>query len=276
MIRFASAQQAGPCGHISTGKQKIYYCEQGVGSPVILIHPGFLDMRIWDKQVDSLAQHHRVIRIDLPGHGQSVGVDTSLRIAEVIRQVMQSRKITAASLVGISLGASCVVDFAIAHPEMVSRIVLCSPGLVGWEDVMKQDSISKRVVVRPDTYFNTRNQEMVTENYVHYWLDGPYRETANTDAATRGYLYQTALDKLKRANASRVMFDKRKQAKRARLIKKPVLILYGSLDIPFTAKVSSYLVKQIKGAEIHAVNGAHFFMLEEPAVFCQYLTRWLK
>jgi len=37
----------------------------------------------------------------------------------------------------MSLGASCVLDFAIAYPEKISRLVLCSPGMNGWQDVMR-------------------------------------------------------------------------------------------------------------------------------------------
>lgn len=271
-----AAQTDSSSGYIAAGKQKIFYRQQGAGSAVILIHPGFLDMDAWNRQVDSLARRHRVIRFDLPGHGRSVGVDTTVRIADLIKQLMQALKVPSASFVGVSLGASCAIDFALAYPAMINSLVLCSPGMIGWEEVLQTDSITKRVYVRPDTYLNTRTPAMITENYVHYWLDGPYRNTAEVSNETRSYIYNTALDKLQRTRASRPMFDKRMQPKRVHLIRKPVLILYGSVDIPFTAKVAGYLAKKIKGATVRAVDGAHFFLFEKPAVLQQYLRDWLK
>ena len=140
------------CGYLPAGKLKIYYCEQGAGPAVILLHAGFLDMHIWDNQVDSLSKTHRVILMDLPGHGQSGGIDTTIRIADVINQLMKHLKVATASFAGISLGATCAVDFAIAYPEKTSKLVLLSPGLNGWEHVLKSDTISKRQFLRDDIF----------------------------------------------------------------------------------------------------------------------------
>jgi 3-oxoadipate enol-lactonase len=275
-----SVAQAGitkTCGYFSAGKLKIYYCDQGKGPAIVLIHPGFLDMHVWDRQVDSLAKDHRVIAMDLPGHGQSVGMDTSIRIAEVLNRLMRSLNVRVASFAGISLGASCLIDFAIAHPEKVLKLVLCSPGINGWEEVMKSDTLSKRVYVRPDTFFNTNAPDLVTENFVHYWLDGPYRDAAPVDAAVRGYVFNTAADKIKRRAVTGPVFDKRKAAKRVSLIRNPVLILYGSLDIPFIGQVSNYLHKKIKNSQVQMVNGAaHLFVLEKPSITLQYLENWFR
>jgi 3-oxoadipate enol-lactonase len=265
------------CGYFSAGKLRIYYCDQGKGPAIILVHAGFLDMHIWDKQADSLAKDHRVITMDLPGHGQSVGMDTSIRIAEVLNQLMRSLNVRVASFAGISLGASCLIDFALAHPEKVSKLALFSPGINGWEEVMKSDTLSKRVYVRPDTFFNTNSPDLVTENFVHYWLDGPYRDAAPVDAAVRTYVFNTAADKVKRRSATGPVFDKRKAAKRISQIHKPVLILYGSLDIPFIGQVSNYLHKKIKNSQVQVVDGAaHLFVLEKPVVTLKYLENWFR
>lgn len=262
-------------GFVSAGKLRVYYCEQGKGDAIILLHPGYLDMHVWDQYTDSLAKDHRLVLIDLPGHGQSVGVDTTIRIADVIHQMMRVLNIPKASFAGISLGASCVIDFVLAHPEKVSKILLCSPAVNGWEEVMKTDTIRKQVYVRPDSYFNTNDPDLVVENFVHYWLDGPYRETALVDARVRGYVSVTASDKIKKRNATGPVFDKRKAAKRVSQIKKPLLLLYGSLDIPFTKQVSDYLQKKIKNAEVRVVDGAaHLFVLEKTDVVSKYLKEW--
>ncbi len=265
------------CGFVAAAKLKIYYCEKGKGPPVIFLHAGFLDRHQWDQQLTSLSKTNRVIAMDLPGHGQTIGTDTSIRIAEVINHLMIQLNISKASLVGMSLGATCVVDFALAFPAKTARLLLCSPGLNGWQDVMKMDSLSKRLYVRSDSFFDTNEPGSITENYVHFWLDGPFRKTAPVDSSVRAYVYRTALTKVQKGARVGPVFDKMKAAKRVQLIRKPVTIMYGSLDIPFTMHISNYLHKKIKGSQLRVIDGTgHLFSLEKPALFEQYLRAWIK
>lgn len=274
---FAQTPDTQKCGFVAAGKLKVYYCEKGKGPAVVFLHAGFLDRHQWDKQVTSLSKTNRVIVMDLPGHGQTTGTDTSIRIAEVINQVMMQLNIQKTALVGMSLGATCAIDFALAYPGKTSRLLLCSPGLNGWQDVMKMDSLSKRLFVRSDTFFDTKDPEPVTENYVHFWLDGPFRKAAPVDSSVRGYVYRTALAKVQKGAKVGPVFDRKKAAKRVQLIRKPVTIIYGSQDIPFIMHVSEYLNKKIKGSQLRVISGTgHLFSLEKPVLFEQYLRAWVK
>ncbi len=264
-------------GYAAAGKLKIYYCDQGHGPVVFFLHAGFLDMHQWDREATPLIKDHRVITIDLPGHGQSTGIDTVIKIAEVINHVMNYLQVGRASFVGMSLGAACVVDFAIAHPEKTVKLVLCSPGLSGWQDVMRLDTLSKQLFMRSDTYGDTHDPQLISENFVHLWLDGPFRKTATADSAARNYVFKTAFEKVSNNKGSGPVFDKKKAAKRIRLIQKPTLILYGNLDIPFIVQESQYIHKNIKGSQLQVINGtAHLFNFEKPDVFEKYLRSWLK
>jgi pimeloyl-ACP methyl ester carboxylesterase len=265
------------CGFVAAGKLKVYYCEKGKGPAVIFLHAGFLDRHQWDEQLTSLSKTNHVITMDLPGHGQTIGTDTSIRIAEVINRLMLQLNVSSASLVGMSLGATCAVDFALAYPGKTARLLLCSPGLNGWQDVMKMDSLSKRLFIRADTFFDTKEPEPITENYVHFWLDGPFRKAAPVDSSVRGYVYRTALTKIQKGARSGPVFDRKKAAKRVQLIRKPVTIIYGNLDIPFTMHVANYLRKKIKGSQLRVIDGTgHLFSLEKPVLFEQYLRTWIK
>lgn len=274
---FAQASDAQKCGFVAAGQLKIYYCEKGKGPAVIFLHAGFLDRHQWDQSLASLSKTNRVIVMDLPGHGQTIGTDTSIRIAEVINRVMIQLNIPKAAFVGMSLGATCAIDFALTYPGKTSRLLLCSPGLNGWQDVMTMDSLSKRLFVRSDTFFDTKDPEPVTENYVHFWLDGPFRKAAPVDSSVRGYVYRTALAKVQKGAKTGPVFDRKKAAKRVQLIRKPVTIIYGSMDIPFIIHVSNYLNKKIKGSQLRVISGTgHLFSLEKPALFEQYLRTWIK
>ncbi len=46
---------------------RLWYEERGDGPAVVLLHAGIADARMWDEQVDALAERHRVIRYDMRG-----------------------------------------------------------------------------------------------------------------------------------------------------------------------------------------------------------------
>lgn len=50
---------------------KLYYEVVGEGQPLVLVHAGSFDRRIWDEQVTAFAGHYKVIRYDVRGHGKS-------------------------------------------------------------------------------------------------------------------------------------------------------------------------------------------------------------
>jgi pimeloyl-ACP methyl ester carboxylesterase len=112
---------------------RLYVESKGQGSPVVLIHGGQLDRRMWDREFDSLADRHRVIRYDVRGFGRSPATaDTSFRSYEDLAALLDSLGIARTAIVGLSLGGRIAMDFAIAHPDRVDRLVLLAPGVSGF------------------------------------------------------------------------------------------------------------------------------------------------
>ena len=50
---------------------RLHYDVRGAGDPLVLIHSGISDLRLWDDQVDAFAARHRVIRYDVRGYGKT-------------------------------------------------------------------------------------------------------------------------------------------------------------------------------------------------------------
>src|SRR5579872_3509451 len=126
---------------VKAGNFNVYTEVQGKGYPLLLLHGGYLDHRMWEEQVRYFQSSYQVITIDLPGHSKTSGVDTGLKVEDVIRTVLDSLKIKKLDLAGLSLGAMCALDFVLAYPEKVNRLVLISPGF--WQHVLEIDSVSK-------------------------------------------------------------------------------------------------------------------------------------
>ena len=105
----------------------IYYSVQGKGDPALLfIHCWSCDRHLWDNQVSVFAKDHRVVTIDLPGHGQSGQgrKDWSIETyADDVNTVITKLRLKRVILIGSSMGGPIVVEATRRMPEPVVGIV---------------------------------------------------------------------------------------------------------------------------------------------------------
>ena len=106
----------------------LYYEVHGTGRPLVLIHGGNLDAGMWDDDVPVLAKTFRVITYDVRPYGRSGPATPDYAWHEDLRALLDHLKIERADLVGLSLGARLAINFALAYPSRVDRLVLAGPG----------------------------------------------------------------------------------------------------------------------------------------------------
>ena len=106
---------------------RIQFSDQGKGTAIVLLH-GFLEnSKMWQNLAPVLSEKHRVICIDLLGHGKtdSLGyVHTMEEMADAVYHVVHELKLRKIVLVGHSMGGYVALAFANLHPEMVKGLVL--------------------------------------------------------------------------------------------------------------------------------------------------------
>ncbi len=115
---------------------KIRYVTQGEGEPVVLIH-GLAASAFTNWQLPgimtALAKDHRVIALDLPGHGGSDKPEKpeayGPQMAKDVVLLMDHLKIKKAHVVGYSLGGMITVKFLTMHPD---RVLSATVGGMGW------------------------------------------------------------------------------------------------------------------------------------------------
>jgi pimeloyl-ACP methyl ester carboxylesterase len=118
---------------IQLNQVTLTYAEKGTGEPVILLHEFAGSMEAWDEQVEELAAEHRVITYNCRGYPPSTAptnpVDYSQDLAiDDLRDLMDRLSIDRAALVGLSMGGSTALMFAIRYPERVSGLLIASTG----------------------------------------------------------------------------------------------------------------------------------------------------
>lgn len=276
LVCFAITASGQSQGVIPAGKLLVHYETEGKGSPLVMLHAGYLDLHLWDKQAAYFSKHYRVIRMDMPGCGKTTGSDTVILIQDVLRILLDSLHIRKASFIGESIGGSSLVDFALANPERINKLVLVSPGLSGWHEVMQLDSASKQLFLHIDSIALTHNKPLIAETFTHLWFDGPTRSASAMNAKDRAYVYNAALATASSNGKSFPVFNTNTAAKRVNTIHLPVLILAGRLDIPFIVTSSRYLQEHIAGSEIQIfADAGHLINLEKPKVFNKVVGEFL-
>src|SRR5207237_4537614 len=103
----------------------------GEGPPVVLVHAGICDSRMWDPQWESFRRAHRVVRYDLRGFGRSPLVPGRYSPPGELIAPLDELALGPAALVGASMGGGISLQVAVARPDLVSALVLVGSGVRG-------------------------------------------------------------------------------------------------------------------------------------------------
>jgi 3-oxoadipate enol-lactonase len=101
--------------------------------PLVLLHPGVGDSRIWDPLLPELTRSHRVIRYDARGFGRSPAPTAPYSLLDDLVTVLDHYRLDRVPIVGCSQGGDAALGLAVTAPARVSALVLLCPGISGFE-----------------------------------------------------------------------------------------------------------------------------------------------
>lgn len=104
-----------------------HYIEKGEGEPLILIHGFMYHSFLWQRNIDELAKHYRVLAIDLWGLGFSTRKPLDYGYALYSKQIklfMAHLGLERAHLAGQSMGGGTAIQFSVDNPTMVDKLIL--------------------------------------------------------------------------------------------------------------------------------------------------------
>src|SRR6218665_1902550 len=106
--------------------------EVGEGLPVVFLHAGVCDHRMWHDQMRTAANSGwHAIAYDRRGYGDAESVDEPFSHIDDLEAVLDAFDIHAAIFVGCSMGGGLAVDFALRHPGRVIGLVLIGTSITG-------------------------------------------------------------------------------------------------------------------------------------------------
>lgn len=117
------------------------YCHafgsRGAGEPLVLVHGGFTSSHLWQDLLPRLPKGHRVLVMDLLGHGRSDPPGSALMTVRAhaarLAQLLDVMGIPVASLVGHGMGAAIVTCLAHHYPARAAQLALVNPSFLAAE-----------------------------------------------------------------------------------------------------------------------------------------------
>lgn len=264
-------------GFVDVSGARLYYEMAGSGEPVVLLHGGMLDRRMWDGQFEFLAQRYRVVRYDDRYCGKTEAtLDAGDYVSyQDLYQILQALDIEKATLIGLSLGARVSIDFAIAYPERVRKLIAISPGLSGYDFV---DSWAQERWGAMMQAVERQDQSAAVEIFLTMWVDGPKRTPAQIDPEVRERLSEMAANSSTKDDEN-AEFKELEPPAVGRLseIKAPTLIVLGEKDTSDIFTISTLLHEQIAGSKLVMIpDVAHTLVMEKPGELNTLVAQFLE
>lgn len=252
------------------------------GSPVILIHGLGASADIWMKNMDSLAQRHRVYIPDVVGFGLSEKpeeVSSPFCFTQFINDFMVSLEIERASLVGHSLGGGIALRYAIGHPDKVDKLVVADGAGLGREVIYTLKLMSLPLIGELMSYptrfgvsmffkLAVRNPGIITDDIIDTYYD-LFRLPG-----ARRFLLQVVRSIVTLRGGREDLLQP--VLRNLHTISAPTLIIWGRQDRVLPLKHAYIAREHIPNAKLHIIeNCGHITNLECPGEFNNVVTRFL-
>lgn len=243
------------------------YVREGSGPAVVLVHGSNLDRRMWDEQAAWLRADHTVVRYDLRGHGASADPDEPYAAATDLIELLDELQIGTATLVGLSAGASVVIDVALVAPDRVTGLVLASPTIGGYVPQRMPEFFNELIAALQAGDLDGANEVLLQSPVM--LVPAPYRGMvrAMVEGNRRLWTLDPALQQQLDPPAIGGLG----------LIGVPALVLVGSEDLADVRTQANLLGAQVAGAQrIEVAGGGHLLNMTSREQFDSALREFLE
>ncbi|MFB6726113.1 alpha/beta fold hydrolase [Kribbella sp. NPDC056345] len=223
-------------------------------TPLLLLHAGVADSRMWHHQVEALSSTHRVIAPDLRGYGENPLVPKYSDAGDVLT-LLDDLGLDQVAAVGASYGGYVLQQAASRQPERFTRLVLlCAP-----TDNVEPDEALRALWAEENALIEAGDVEAATELMVQRWIgpdaDDEARELLRT-MQRRAYELQIPAGDV----------DNEEYPVLPESLTMPVRLVTGAHDFQFFADSATYLADRLPNAERKDLPWAgHLPTLERPS-----------
>lgn len=243
---------------IRVGADEIWTEDRGGdGPPVVLLHEGVGDSRIW-APVLPLLDGYRVVRYDCRGFGRSPASSEPYTLLGDFVAVLDHFGLEVVTPVGCSMGGGTAAGFAIADPGRVDGLVLGVPGIPGWVPAPHPDMAAAEAV-----YEETGDLEPAIQASLRVWAASGADETVTTLMRDASRAWVSEEDN---GRPDEPVFDRLDE------IRTPTVLLVGELDRPELVEANLDAARRIPGCRLVRLPGVdHYPTLRAPQAIADAL-----
>jgi 3-oxoadipate enol-lactonase len=252
------------------------------GIPVVLLHAGVADRRMWDPQWAALTSVRDAVRLDLRGFGGSDQPPPSGVLDPVgdVLDTLDHLGVTSCHLVGSSFGAGVAVEVALTRPDAVRTLLLAPPGgslltertpafaafAAAENEAMARGDLDAAVEANVDTWVVAEGRTLAdVDPAVVSAVRAMQRRAFEIDAAWT--VLELDLDEAELEPAA---------VERLAEVAQPVLLVVGRHDLDIVHLAADALeagLRQVR--RVDRPGAAHLPSMEEPEVFLRLLLEWV-
>jgi 3-oxoadipate enol-lactonase len=269
-----SVSRPAPGGRTATG---IAFDDEGSGEPVVLLHAGVADRRMWSPHLPALTARHRVIRPDARGFGESLPPTGPWSHHTDILALLDELLIARAHLVGTSMGAGIAVEAALARPDVVASLVLAAPGgaLLG-----EAPPELRPVWTAEIDALDAGDLDTAVDVNLRAWVDGADRAPDAVDPEVRAFVGRMQREAFELPEWDTETAPEHELSPPASTrfaeLRCPVLVIVGEHDQPSVIATAERIAAEARNARFAVwPDVAHMLTLERVDAFAESLLLFL-
>lgn len=252
---------------------RFYYEINGDGYPLVLVHAGIADCRMWNDQFHVFSEKYQTVRYDRRGFGKTKMAAGDFSLHADLYGVLKALDIKKAILVGCSQGGKTVTNFVLEHPQMAKALVLVGSALGGF-DFEGESPIQEEELEKAE---QAGDLDRVNELELQIWVDGKGRTPEQVDPKVRELVKDMNLIALQTPQdfGNEIPLEP-PAANRLSEIKVPTLVVIGDLDTAWAQAAADFLAKNIPNArKVIMKSSAHLPNMEQPEEFNGHVLSFL-
>ncbi len=253
---------------------RIYYEVAGAGHPLVLIHAGIADSRMWDDQFDAFAERHLAVRYDVRGFGKSDIPRGPSTTRGDLHALLKFLNIDKTFLLGLSMGGGIAIDFTLEHPKMVDALIPVASGLSGYT---KPSPEVEPLGAKLDAAYKGGDLAKAVAISLQIWTAGPSRTLDQVNPTVRERIREMTMHTFALPEGDRPQPLNPPALSRLAEIHVPTLVIIGDKDVSGILEIANLLEAGINGArKVVIADTAHMLNMEKPAEFNRVVLEFLK
>lgn len=250
----------------------IHYEREGEGLPVMFLHAGVADSRMWQPQMRAFAQQFDCIAPDMRGFGRSALPPGSWSPVSDLLALIDHLHLKPVHMVGCSMGGGVEIDFALEHGERISKLVLVGPGVGGVQFGARYPEL----FAEAEAAEKTGDRRAIIDADARLWLDGPRRPRGYVKDPLRELFFEMDSNFDSDFDSAPIDQIEPPAAERLHEITAPTLVVVGDEDAPPIFDAVELLMDKLPHARKAVIHdAAHLPNLEHPEEFNRIVLEFL-